>query len=106
MNFLELASFQDFVSIPIEDKWTKCTVGLEHSVSGDYYWLTCTIMFYVEDQADLYLHGARGSRSDAELILSTLEANGFNQVLKRFMREWEYIDFQRDQNWGTFKKST
>ena len=41
MSYRELKSYQDFIFIPMKDRWTKCTVGLEHSVSGDYYWLTC-----------------------------------------------------------------
>ena len=95
MSYRELKSYQDFISIPMKDRWTKCTVGLEHSVSGDYYWLTCSIKFYVGDESDLYIHIGRGSRSDADLVISTLEANGFKQTLRRFMREWEYFDFQR-----------
>jgi len=105
-NYRELDSYQDFISIPIKDRWTKCTVGLEHSVSGDHYWLTCEIKFFVGDESDLYIHIGRGSRSDAKLILSTLEANGFKQTLKRFMREWEYFDFQKDLNWVSPQNST
>ena len=95
MSYRELKSYQDFTSFPIKDRWTNCTVGLEHSVSGDYYWLTCSIKFFVGDESDLYIHIGRGSRSDAELIISTLESFGFKQSLRRVMREWEYFDFQR-----------
>ena len=95
MSYRELASYQDFTSFPIKDRWTKCTVGLEHSVSGDYYWLTCSIKFFVGDESDLNIHIGRGSRSDANLVLSTLEANGFTQTIKRYMREWEHFDYQR-----------
>ena len=95
MSYRELKSYQDFISIPMKDRWTNCTVGLEHSVSGDYYWLTCFIKFYVGDESNLYIHIGRCSRSDADLVISTLEANGFKQTLRRVMREWEYFDFQR-----------
>ena len=95
MSYRELDSYQDFTSFPIKDRWTRCIVGLEHSVSGDYYWLTCSIKFFVGDESDLYINIGRGSRSDADLVLSTLELNGFKQTIKRYMREWEYLDFQR-----------
>ena len=95
MSYRELDSYQDFTSFPIKDRWTKCTVGLEHSVSGDYYWLTCSIKFFGGDESDLHIHIGRGSRSDANLVLSTLETNGFKQTIKRYMREWEYFDYQR-----------
>jgi len=95
MSFRELKSYQDFIFIPMKDRWTKCTVGLEHSVSGDYYWLSCSVRFYMGEKSDLYIHIGGGSRSDAKLVLSTLEANGFKQMLRRVMREWEYFDFQR-----------
>jgi hypothetical protein len=95
MSYRELDSYQDFTSFPIKDRWTRCIVGLEHSVSGDYYWLTCSIKFFVGDESDLYINIGRGSRSDADLVSSTLEANGFKQSIKRYMREWEYFDYQR-----------
>ena len=98
MSYRELNSYHEFISIPINERWTSCTVGLEHSVSGDYYWLTCSIRFYLGDESDLYIHIGRGSRSDADLVISTIEANGFKQTIKRFMREWEYFDFQRTSN--------
>jgi hypothetical protein len=104
MGLLELDSFQDFVSIPIKDKWTKCTVGLEHSVRGDYYWLACEIKFYVGNETDLYIHIGNGSRSDADLVFSTLEKYGFKQTLKRFMREWEYLGYQRNPTRETLEE--
>jgi len=106
MSYRELKSYQDFISIPMKDRWTKCTIGLEHSVSGDYYWLSCSVRFYVGEKSDLYIHIGRGSRNDAKLILSTLEANGFKQTLRRVMREWEYFDFQRTPTWVSSEDST
>ena len=106
MSYRELKSYQDFTSFPIKDRWTNCTVGLEHSVSGDYYWLACSIKFFVGAESDLYIHIGRGSRSDAELIISTLESFGFKQSLRRVMREWEYFDFQRTPNQVKSESST
>ena len=87
--------YQDFASFPIKERWTNCSVGLKHSVSGDYYWLACEIKFYVGTDPDLYILIGNGSRSDANLVLSTLESNGFTQIIRRFLREWEYYDYQR-----------
>ena len=106
MSYRELDSYQDFTSFPIKDRWTKCTVGLEHSVSGDYYWLICSIRFFVGDESDLYIHIGRGSRSDANLVLSTLETDGFKHTIKRFMREWEYFDYQRSSIQDDSENST
>ncbi len=106
MSYRELKSYHEFISIPMRDRWTTCTVGLEHSVSGDYYWLTCSIKFYAGGESDLYIHIGRGSRSDADLVISTLEANGFKQTLRRVMREWEYFDFQRTPNQVNSESST
>ena len=95
MESRQLGSYQEFLSIPIKDRWTKCTLGLEHSVSGDYYWLACEIRFFVGDELDMYIIIGRGTRSDAELVVSSLEDNGFMLSIRRAMREWEYFDYQR-----------
>jgi 3'-phosphoadenosine 5'-phosphosulfate sulfotransferase len=96
MNTRQLESYQEFTSLPIKDRWTGCTLGLEHSVSGDDYWLACEIKFTVGQEVDLYILIGRGSRSDEELVISYLEENGFELVLRRAMREWEYFDYQRE----------
>jgi hypothetical protein len=93
-----LERYQDFTTIPIKDRWTGCALGLEHSVSGDDYWLACEIKFFVGDEADLVIYIGRGSRSDEQLVISYIEDNGFELVLKRWMREWEYFDYQRNPN--------
>lgn len=103
MSYFKLDSYQEFTSLPIKHRWTKCTVGLEHSVSGKHYWLLCEIQFFVDDEADLYLHIGPGSKGDANLVINTLEAHGFVQTGRRFMREWEYFDYQRADS---RKKST
>jgi hypothetical protein len=82
----------------------KLHVGLEHSVGGDYYRLACEIKFYMGTDSDLYIHIGNGSWSDANLILSSLEASGFTQIIKRFMREREYYDYQRTPIQGTSKE--
>lgn len=104
MKSRNLSSYQDFASFPIKDRWTNCTVGLEHSVSGDFYWLACEIKFYVGNETDLYILIGNGSRSDADLVFSTLEKYGFKQTLKRFIREWEYFDYQRNPTHGTLEE--
>ena len=96
MRSRELKSYQEFLSVPIKNRWTKCTVGLEHSVSGDDYWLACEIKFFAGDKADLIIFIGPGSRSDEELIISCLEDSGFELILRRAMREWEYFDYQRN----------
>lgn len=96
MNTRQLDSYQEFTTIPIKDRWTGCTLGLEHSVSGDDYWLACEIKFFVGEDADMYLLIGRGSRSDEEIVMAYLEEYGFELVLRRAMREWEYFDFQRE----------
>lgn len=97
MSYRHLESYQEFSQLPFKDRWTSCSVGLEHSVSGDDYWLSCEIKFSVEGITDLVIHIGRGSRSDGQLVLSTLEANGFKLSLRRYMREWEYFDYQREE---------
>ena len=104
MKSRNLSSYQDFTSFPIKDRWTNCTVGLEHSASGDFYWLACEIKFYVGNETDLYILIGNGSRSDADLVFSTLKKYGFKQTLKRFMREWEYFDYQRNPTQGTLEE--
>ena len=96
MNTRSLESYQEFTSLPIKDRWTGCTLGLEHSVSGDDYWLACEIKFFVGEEVDLYIHIGPGSRSDEQIITAYLEENGFELVLRRAMREWEYFDYQRE----------
>jgi hypothetical protein len=95
MSYRHLESYQEISQLPIKDRWTSCSVGLEHSVSGDDYWLSCEIKFSADGTTDLVVYIGRGSRSDGQLVLSTLEANGFKLSLRRYMREWEYFDYLR-----------
>lgn len=95
MRSQKLNSYQEFLSVPIKNRWTNCTIGLEHSVSGDDYWLACEIKFFAGDNADLMILIGKGSRSDEELIIRHLEHSGFELILRRAMREWEYFDYQR-----------
>ena len=97
MSYRQINSYLEFPELPIKDRWTSCSVGLEHSVSGDDYWLSCEIKFFVDGITDLVIHIGRGSRSDGQLVLSTLEANGFKLCIRRYMREWEYFDYQREE---------
>lgn len=96
MNTRQLASYQEFTSLLIKDRWTGCTLGLEHSVSGDHYWLACEIKFFVGEEADLFIFIGPGSRSDEKIVTTCIEENGFELVLRRAMREWEYFDYQRE----------
>jgi hypothetical protein len=96
MAFKKLKGYHEFSSIPIKESWNKCTVGLEHSVSGNYYWLTCQVRFYVGDEPDLLVHMGRGSKSDAARVIALLEQAGFIKSNTRYMREWEYHDYERN----------
>jgi hypothetical protein len=96
MSTRQLGSYQEIITIPIKDRWTACTIGLEHSVSGDNYWLACEIKFFVGEDTDMFIFIGPGSRSDEEIIISYLENNRFKLVLRRAMREWEYFDYQRE----------
>ena len=95
MSYKYLNNYNNFISIRMKDSLTKCTVGLEHSVSGDYYWLSATVKFYIGEESDLLVFLGGGNKRDANLIFSTIEAFGFKLDKRRFMREWEYYDYQR-----------
>ena len=95
MSHQYLKNYHDFISIPMKNSWTKCTVGLEHSVSGDYYWLSCSVRFYIGEESDHMVFLGGGSKSNANLFISTLEAFGFEQSGRSIMREWEYTSYQR-----------
>ena len=105
MCYKNLKNYLDFISIPMKNSWTRCTVGLEHSVSGAYYWLSCSVRFYIGEESNHMVFLGGGSKSDARLIISTLEAFGFSQTGRRMMREWEYTEYQRlpnpkESNWN------
>lgn len=95
MSYTYLKNYQDFLSLQMKSSWTKCTVGLEHSVSGKYYWLSSEAKFFVEGEPDLLVLLGGGSKKDSKILFSTLEAHGFNRVNRRVMREWEYFDYER-----------
>jgi hypothetical protein len=96
MAFKQLKGYQEFSAIQIKESWTKCNVGLEHSVSGSYYWLTCQVRFYEGNESDLLVHMGRGSQDDAAGVISILEQAGFTKTRTRYMREWEYHDYERN----------
>jgi len=80
MSHKRLKNYQDFLSPRIKSSWTKCTVGLEHSVSGEYYWLNSEVRFFAEGEPELLVHLRGGDKNDPKIIFSTLEAQGINQV--------------------------
>lgn len=95
MAYKELKAYADFAHLLIQPSWNKCTVGLEHAVGGDYYWLSSDARFYANGGLELYVFLRSGQEDDPLIIFSTLETQGFKQVKRRFMREWEYYDFER-----------
>lgn len=95
MNYEQLKHYQDFTSLRMKPSWTRCTVGLEHSVSGKFYWLSSDVRFYAVDELDHLVLLGGGEKNDSKVLFSTIEAHGFNQVNRRVMREWEYYDFKR-----------
>ena len=98
MSYEQLKHYQDINSLQMKPSWTRCTVGLEHSVSGKFYWLSSVVRFYAEDKLDHLVLLGGGEKNDSKVLFSTIEAHGFNQVNRRVMREWEYYDFKRIPN--------
>jgi hypothetical protein len=95
MNFQSMKDIKDIQTIRIKDSWNKCVVELEHSVSGEYYWLDSFIKFYDGNGPSTLMRFGRCHKSDPKLIFSFLQAQGFQQTNRRVMREWEYYDFER-----------
>jgi len=97
MSYNRLADVHAIRTIEIQNSWKRCTVELEHSVSGDYYWLMSRLVFRSdEDDERIWFELGKCHRNDPEtIIFPFLDSQGFRRTNQRFMREWEYHDFER-----------
>lgn len=83
-------------SLQIDPSWSQAKLGLEHAVSGPNYWVHTEVTFYTSDGGFAHYVGLGPcGHDDPEQAAALLAAAGFQQGERRYMREWEYIRFER-----------
>lgn len=95
MSQTEHFTDEQFAAVDLDPAWNRARLGLEHAVSGSCYWLTTELIFYLDQRQAHYLNLGPCQQEDPARITAFLEAQGFSQTGRRFMREWEYTEFRR-----------
>ncbi len=88
---------ENIQSIRIKPNWTHCRVELWHSVRESPYWVVMDLRFSNQDDptSRSWFPLGTGERGDHKHIFNYLQENGYCQVSRQVVQEWEYYEFVR-----------
>ena len=94
MEHSSYAGMSRLQTLIIDETWDRAEVGLEHAVSGEFYWLHSQIVFYSGDEMAQFVSLGPCQKSDPERVSAYLREAGFRYASRRINREWEYRVFK------------
>ena len=97
MGYKIINGITDLQGLKIKPKWTHCRVELWHSVRETPYWLAMDLHFTNPEDPGVNVRYALGygEHGDHKKIFAFLSENGFQQVSRQVIQEWEYYQFSR-----------